>query len=99
MGSELGSLLILLLPLLFIGYIFLTQRRRVRQITAMQSGLTVGDEVRTTSGLYGRVTALTDSDMSLQVAQGVVVRFDRRAVDLVLPSGADAAGSSPSDTR
>ena len=95
MGSEFGSLLILLLPLLFIGYIFMTQRRRMRQVTALQTGLKVGDEVRTTSGMIGRITGLTDTEMRLEVAPNVSVRFDRRAVDAVVPNAtvgpADAA--------
>ena len=97
MGSESGSLLILLLPLLFIGYIFMTQRRRVRQASTLQSGLKLGDEVRTTSGMYGRVAALTDTDISLEIAPNIIVRFDRRAVDAVVPSStagpADAAAT------
>ena len=73
-GSDGGSLLFLALPLLFLGYVFMTQRRRVKGIQAMQSAITVGDRIRTTAGLFGTVTALTDTEMSLEVAPGVVVR-------------------------
>jgi preprotein translocase subunit YajC len=100
MGSEFGSLLILLLPLLFIGWIFMSQRKRMRQITAVQSGLRIGDEVRTTSGMFGRVTALTDSEMTLEVAPGVLVRFDRRAVDVVAtPQTPPAEPGAPTDAK
>ncbi len=102
MPSDSGSLLILLLPVLFIGYIFLTQRRRVRDLRSMQSSLSAGDEIRTTSGMLGRVVSLDDTTMSLQVADGVIVRFDRRAVDAVLKRAAsdgasDTSGTSPTD--
>ena len=93
MGSESGSLLILLLPLLFIGYIFMTQRRRTRQVSALQNSLKIGDEVRTSSGMIGRVTGLTDTEMHLEVAPNVSVRFDRRAADAVVPS----ASAGPTD--
>ncbi|MGV1008532.1 MAG: preprotein translocase subunit YajC [Dermatophilaceae bacterium] len=86
MGSEFGSLLILLLPLLFIGYIFMTQRRRLRQVSDLQRSLHVGDEVRTTSGMIGRITGLTNTEMHLEIAPNVSVRFDRRAADAVVPS-------------
>lgn len=100
MGSEAGSLLILLLPLLFIGYIFMTQRRRLRQVSQLQGGLKLGDQVRTTSGLYGRVAGLTDTEMTLEVAPNVVVRFDRRAVDAVLPgSPAGPADAATTDEK
>jgi preprotein translocase subunit YajC len=95
MGSEFGSLLILLLPLLFIGYIFMTQRRRLRQVSDLQSGLKIGDEVRTTSGLFGRVSGLTEAEMVLEIAPGVAVRFDRRAVDAVVPSPSAGPADAP----
>lgn len=103
MGSEFGSLLILILPLLFIGWIFMSQRKRMRQVTALQSGLKLGDEIRTTSGMYGRVTALTDTEMTLEVSSGVQVRFDRRAVDVVTstppPAGPPTDSDSPIDEK
>lgn len=90
-GNELGSLLLLLLPLLLIAYVFFGQRRRVREMQAVQASIAVGDQVRTTSGLFGTVVGLTDTEMSLEVATGVVVRFDRRAIDVKV----GATGPSP----
>lgn len=95
MPSDSGSLLILLLPVLFIGYLVLTQRRRVRDLQTMQASLGVGDEIRTTSGMLGTVTALDEQTMSLRVADGVVVRFDRRAVDAVLNRAAGPSEPPP----
>ncbi|WP_082221204.1 preprotein translocase subunit YajC [Luteipulveratus halotolerans] len=79
-GGSAGSLLILLLPLLLIGLMFWTQRRRSRQFQQAQSELNVGDAVATTSGLLGRLVALDDEVGSIEVADGVVLRFDRRAI-------------------
>lgn len=95
-GSDGGSLLFLALPLLFLGYVFMAQRRRVKGIQAMQSAITVGDRIRTTAGLLGTVTALTDTEMSLEVAPGVVVRYDRRAVDAVVnPIAGSSTAAGP----
>ena len=93
MPSDIGSILFLLLPLLLLGYVFLAQRRRVQQMQAVQAAVTVGDQVRTTSGMFGRVVALDDTAVSLEIAPGVVVRFDRRAIDVTLP----AADGAPTD--
>ena len=88
-GNDLSSLLFLLLPLLLLGWLVLSQRRRVRTLQDVQSSIQVGDEVRTTSGLFGRVSEADDTVLHLEVAPGVVVRFDRRAVDTkVAPSAA-----------
>jgi preprotein translocase subunit YajC len=105
MPIDFGSLLFLLLPLLLLGYVFLAQRRRVRQMQAVQAGVGVGDEIRTTSGLFGRVVDLTDTEVHLEVAAGVVLRFDRRAIDVTVPGpdrdveadGSTATGSTAGD--
>ena len=93
-GSDGGSLLFLALPLLFLGYVFMTQRRRVKTLQAMQASVAVGDRIRTTAGLFGTVTGLTDTEMLLEVAPGVVVTYDRRAVDAVVSPGAGGAAAS-----
>ena len=79
-GSGLGSLLILAIPILLIGWMFMSQRRRQRDTQTMQASLEVGDEVSTTSGLHGRIVGIDDSIVTLEISPGVNVRFDRRAV-------------------
>ncbi len=79
-GGGIGSLLILLLPLLLLFFLMMTQRRRMRAVTDLQQSLQVGDEVVTSSGMYGRIVAFDDPAVILQVAPGVQLRFDRRAV-------------------
>ena len=39
-----------------------------------------------TSGLFGTIVSLTDSEFVLAAAPGVHLRFDRRAIGLVVPS-------------
>lgn len=90
-GSSATSLLIFLLPLALIAWMIFTQRRRHREVAALQDSLAVGDEVCTTSGLFGRVTALDESSATLQVAPGVNVRYDRRAIGTRVPPQAGAA--------
>ena len=80
------SLLIFLLPLLLIGWMILSQRKRQKEISALQDSLGVGDEVVTTSGLYGRITALDASAVTLEVSPGVQVRYDRRAIGMKTPA-------------
>jgi preprotein translocase subunit YajC len=93
-GSS-GNLLIFALPLLLIGWMFYTQRRRTKESQRLQSTLGVGDEVTTTSGLLGRITALEDEVATLEVSPGVTIRFNRRAIAGPAPR---AAASSESET-
>jgi preprotein translocase subunit YajC len=81
-GGTATSLLIFLLPVLLIVFMVFTQRRRQREAQALQSSLEVGDEVCTTSGLFGRVRALDSTAVTLEISPGVAVRFDRRAIGM-----------------
>ncbi|MGL4744549.1 MAG: preprotein translocase subunit YajC [Dermatophilaceae bacterium] len=81
-GSGLLYLLFLGVPFLLLIWMFFTQRNRAKQVHALQSSLAVGDEVLTTSGLYGAIAGLEDHVVSLDVGNGIVVRFDRRAIGM-----------------
>jgi preprotein translocase subunit YajC len=60
--------------------IFRPQKRRVAAIRALQGALELGDEVVTTSGIYGTITALRDEYLELEIAPGVVVKVARGAI-------------------
>ena len=79
-GSPLAGLLIFLLPVALIIFMVLSQRRRQREVQSLQGALSVGDEVCTTSGLFGTIASLDDSVVTLEIAPGVTVRYDRRAI-------------------
>ena len=82
-GSGLGYLLILALPFLLLIFMMVSQRRRAQQTQAMQASLAVGEEVVTTSGLYGTIVALDDSDRRPSTSgNGVQLRCDRRAIGM-----------------
>lgn len=101
-GSPVASLLIFALPVLLIVFMVFSQRRRTRDAQALQSGLSLGDEVCTTSGLFGTVKALDDTTVTLQVSPGVDVRFDRRAIgSRITPSPAqpDTTPGQPGATE
>ncbi len=98
-----GSIIFLLLPVALVLLLVNSQRRRARQAASLQSDLTVGAEICTTSGLFGTIVSLTDKEAVIEAAPGVHLRFDRRAVALVVPSvGPEdapgfAAGPEPGD--
>jgi preprotein translocase subunit YajC len=56
------------------------QQRRMQAARALQGRLETGDEVMTTSGIYGRIVELRDSDLELEIAPGTVVRVARGAI-------------------
>lgn len=88
-GAENGSfsVLILALPLALLAYLIFSQRRRARREAKAQQGLQVGDPVMTRAGMFGSVSALEGPLVHVEIAPGVVVVFDRRAV---IPGAAPA---------
>lgn len=79
-GSSSFPILLVLLPFLLLALMFFSQRRRAQATSRAQAALHVGDEVRTTSGLYGTLRDLDDASGHLEIAPGTVVKFDRRAL-------------------
>jgi len=99
-SSGTSSLLIFALPVLLIGFMFISQRRRLKETQRLQSGLSVGDEVITASGLIGRIVALDDMIATLEVSPGVSVRFFRRAIAGPAPTAsASPTASGPSESE
>ena len=89
------SLLIFALPLLLLGWLFFTQNKRMKQMREFSSSLNVGDQVVTSSGVYGTIKHLDDTTAWLEIAEGTTVRFDRRAVAMKQADGVSAAPSTP----
>ena len=79
-GGSSASLLIFLLPVLLIGFMIFSQRRRQREVQSLQTSLAVGDEICTTSGIFGTVTGIDGTVVDLEIAAGVTIRVDRRAI-------------------
>lgn len=94
-SSGYGSLLIFLLPLLLIGWMVFTQRKRQKDAATLQNSVVVGDEIVTTSGLFGRVTAVDATSVTLEVSPGVAVRYDRRAIGMKAPAPQTSAPETP----
>ena len=71
---------IALMFLVFWVLIILPQQRRVRAHQALVRSIDVGDEVMTTSGLYGTIASLDEDEVMLEVAPGTTLRFARGAI-------------------
>jgi preprotein translocase subunit YajC len=58
-------------------------RRRQRSHAAMQTSVELGDEIITAGGLHGEVREVGDDQLKVEIAPGVIVTLDRRAVAAV----------------
>jgi preprotein translocase subunit YajC len=75
-------ILILILGAVWVAFVLPT-RRRQRAHASMQESVVVDDEVITAGGLHGTVREVGESEVRLEIAPGVVVTLDRRAVAAV----------------
>jgi preprotein translocase subunit YajC len=77
--------LVIFLPLLIImgAFMFFASRRQKKAMQAtidLHNSLQVGDRVHTTSGLQATITGITDDNVDLEVAPGVVTTWMKLAV-------------------
>ncbi len=91
-ASDLSSSLMSMLPLvlMFVVLYFVMirpQMKRQKELKAMLDALSKGDEVVTTGGMLGKISQLGDSQIGLDIGNGVTVQLQRGAVVQVLPKG------------
>ena len=82
-------LLFVAMAAIFYFLILRPQQRAKRAKAELMSALTEGSEILTVGGIYGTVIELRDEDMDLEIAEGVVMRIDRRALATVIPVASD----------
>ncbi|HEY1119608.1 MAG TPA: preprotein translocase subunit YajC, partial [Acidimicrobiales bacterium] len=87
----------LLVPIAILAVMYavliMPQQRRVKEHRAYVASIQVGDDVVTTSGLFGTVTALDDDRARLRIAPDVEITLARMAV--ARPQSAVAPADPP----
>ena len=90
-GASGGGLqMIVFMGLFFVVFYFLLirpQNKRAKEHRAMLAALAVGNEVVTSGGILGKVTEVSESFVSIEIASGVVIKVQRAQVQSLMPSG------------
>ena len=87
-GSPMS--LLVMMVLFFAVFYFMAirpQMKRAKEHRALLSGLSKGDEVLTNGGVAGRIEDLGESFVSVEIANGVVIKVQKNAITAVLPKG------------
>jgi preprotein translocase subunit YajC len=71
---------LVLIAVVFYVLLWRPQQRRMSAVRRLQAHLKTGDDVITTSGIFGRIVELRDDDLRLEIAPGTVVRVARGAI-------------------
>ena len=77
---ALALLWLVLMVVAFYVLLWRPQQRRMSSVRALQGQIREGDEVMTTSGIYGRIVAIDGDDLQLEIAPQVVVKVARGAI-------------------
>jgi preprotein translocase subunit YajC len=94
---------VIFLPLLVVmgAFMYFASRRQKRAMQAtidLHESLRVGDRVHTTSGLHGTITGITDDDVDLEIATGVVTSWMKLAIrDRIEPEILDTDAEEADD--
>jgi preprotein translocase subunit YajC len=84
-------------PIIFFGLILVVvwlllimpQRRRQQAQRAAREQVSPGDTILTAGGIYATVRDVRDHDLTVEIAPGLEVRLDRRAIAVKVEEPAD----------
>ena len=86
---------ILLLIVLMYFLLIRPQQRRMKEQQALLSAVAEGDEVLTSSGMYGFITAMEGDVVWVEIAEGVEIRVAKAALARRIDSSETAGTAAP----
>ncbi|MBN1337408.1 MAG: preprotein translocase subunit YajC [Deltaproteobacteria bacterium] len=94
-GGGFGSSILLLVAILGIFYFLLIrpQQKQAKEHASLVAGLKKDDRVVTSSGLFGRIWAVKDTTVLLEVAKDVRVEVEKTSVKRKVAAASDSESS------
>jgi preprotein translocase subunit YajC len=88
-GAGLVGTMLPLIVLLVVFYFALIrpQNKRAKEQRDMLSKIAEGDEVSTAGGILGKVTAVGEQFVTLEIASGVNIKIYKQQITQLLPKG------------
>ncbi|MBU0681217.1 MAG: preprotein translocase subunit YajC [Proteobacteria bacterium] len=93
--GNLGSFVPMIL--IFVVFYFLLirpQQKKARQQQDFLGALKKGDEVVSSGGIYGKITGLTDTVVTLEIADGIRIKVSRSAIAMSAAAAQQPAACS-----
>ena len=90
LGGDSGMIGFLPIILMFVLLYFMMirpQMKRSKEQKQMIEALQKGDEVVAAGGVVGRITSISDTYVSLEIASETEINVQRAAVQMLLPKG------------
>ena len=90
-AGQMDPLTSLILPVglvvLFYFFLIRPQSKRHKEHKAMIAGLQKGEEIITTGGLLGKITALNENFITLEISKDVLVNIQKGSIQSIMPKG------------
>ena len=86
-GGLMGFLPLIIIFAVFYFMLIRPQMKRSKEHRQLVAGLAKGDEVITNGGLLGRITDVSESFVTLELADNLQIKLQRQAVANVMPKG------------
>lgn len=75
-----GVIMLVIMFAIFYFLLIRPQQKRAKQHKQLLEALKVGDAVTTAGGIHGKVVALQDDVVTVEIATGVKVKFNRSSI-------------------
>ena len=81
-GGSNFSTIIMMVAIFAIMYFFMIrpQQKKQKEIMNFRNNLTIGQEVVTAGGIYGKIKELDVTTVTLEIASGVKIKMDRNSI-------------------
>jgi preprotein translocase subunit YajC len=87
-GSGLEGIILMIGMFVLLYFLMIRpQMKRAKEHRALLAQIAKGDEVVTSGGLLGRVDGVSDTFVTVEIAEGVRVKLQKQAISAVLPKG------------
>lgn len=75
-----GILMMVAVVAIFYFFMIRPQQKKQKEIQKSRDALKVGDKVITAGGIYGKIKEINDTNMLIDVSDGVRIRVDKTSI-------------------
>ena len=88
-GAQQFTSIAMMVGLFVIFYLLLIrpEQKRRKEHQAMVAGLAKGDEIVTMGGMLGKITAVGDNFLTVQVSKDLEIKVQKMSVQAMMPKG------------
>lgn len=88
-GTQQFTSIAMMVGLFVVFYLLLIrpEQKRRKEHQNMVAGLAKGDEIVTMGGLLGKITAVGDNFLTVQIAKDMEIKLQKNSVQAMMPKG------------